>query len=120
MYDVFNEELMKSCIQLGNHDGLESLLKSPYFPKSAIKIGLEASAKYSEDQCMRLLLAYCYKHKGIQVEWDKLIKLATDVDPDEAGSGGHPLLGLYIRSVRQSRGALAEKPLASFLFQGVP
>lgn len=118
MRDVILKDAMKDLIQFSNHEALEKLLMAGDVFIPAIIVGLEAAARYGEDQCLRLLLDYCRTHKEIRVNWDRLVGLASDPDPEEAGSGGHPLLGLYIRAVRKSHGTLARKPIQDLVFQG--
>ena len=118
MKGILAKDMMKELIQFSNHEALQELLKTGYVPSGAIIVGLEAAARYGEDQCTRLLLDHCRTHKEIRVDWDRFIRLASDPDPEEPGSGGHPLLGVYLRAVRQSGGALAARPLTNLRFLG--
>ena len=117
MIGIIVKATMVELIQFCNHEALAKVLEAGQVTPAGVTIGLEAAARYGEDQSVRLLLKYCREHRDVHVSWDRLVDLASRPDPEEAGSGGHPLLGLYIRSVQKSHGALAEKPISSLRFQ---
>jgi hypothetical protein len=67
-----------------------------------------------------MLLDYGLGKKAFQVDWTRLIRLATEPDPDEPGSGGHFLLGAYLRSMRDSGGRLTGHDLTALGFAKKP